>query len=327
MGRIHAEGYAKLGKRIHLIFRSASGKRAKEFAERYGGEWHTDYSQAIEKADIVDICATHDLHMQMACEAFAAGKHVLIEKPIARTLEEADTILSAAEKAGVKFMVCENIAFHPHIQKIDQVIAGGDIGNIFLIEMSSLSFWSGIQQGGWRSEYEKIGGGVLIDLGSHYAYLALRWCQNIESIFARISHATFNMQGEDTAILVISNSNGLTITIHVSWGAPGAPYPPGIVIYGTKGTVVSSHDGLFINRNGSKEMKQTTLCDGSFMPLWWEAVRSAVRIFVECVEKNIEPPVTGRMGRDVLGLIKAAERSAKEGIAVRSISHMKGDKT
>ena len=147
MGRIHAEGYAKLGKRIHLIFRSASEKRSKEFAERYGGEWHTDYSQAIEKADIVDICATHDLHMPMACEAFAAGKHVLIEKPIARTLEEADTMLSAADKAGAKLMVCENIAFHPHIQKIDQVIARGDIGNIFLIEMSSRTFCKGRSRG------------------------------------------------------------------------------------------------------------------------------------------------------------------------------------
>ena len=146
MGRIHAEGYAKLGKKIHLIFRSASGKRAKEFAERYGGEWHTDFSQAIVKADIFDICATHDLHMPMACEAFAAGKHVLIEKPIARTLEEADTILSAADKAGTKFMLCENLAFHPHILAIDRALARSEIGKPFLLEIGYLDFWSALKR-------------------------------------------------------------------------------------------------------------------------------------------------------------------------------------
>lgn len=319
MGRIHAEGYAKLGDKVRLIFRSASEKRAREFADKYGGEWCTDYSRAIEKADIVDICTTHDLHMPMACEAFAAGKHVLVEKAVARTLEETDKMLAAAEKAGTKFMVCENLAFHPYVLEIDRVLARGGIGEPFLIEMNSFGLWSGLSQGGWRADYEKIGGGVLIDLGSHYVYLARKWCRNLESIFARMSHATFKRRGEDTVVLVANDRDGLTATIHLSWGAPGAPRVPLIVVCGTEAAIISTwEDGLFLETSSNaEEPKRTKLHGGTFMDLWWEAIRTAVCAFVECVEKDMEPPVTGRMARDVMEIIAAAERSAREGVAVK----------
>ena len=320
MGAIHAEGYNELDEKVRLIFRSASESRANEFAEKYGGEGFTDYSKAVAEADIVDICATHEQHMPMACEAFAAGKHVIMEKPISRTIDEADKIIEAADKAGTKLMVCENTAFHTHILEIDQAIARGDVGRPFIIEMSSMSLWSGLKGGTWRTDYAKTGGGVLIDLGSHYVYLARRWCQNLESIFARFSHASLEQKGEDTAVVMMNDRDGLTAVIHASWGAPGSPELPWIIVYGTEGTLVSRNDGLFLTTGGGgTKPKQSTLCDGQFMPLWWEGIRIGARTFVECVQKDEAVPsaVTGETAREVLELVKAAERSAKEGVVVR----------
>jgi predicted dehydrogenase len=318
MGRIHAEGYRKIADRVDLVFRSGSAERAREFAERFGGAgWCTDYAEAVERADIVDICTTHDLHLPMVKEAFARGRHVLVEKPIARTLEEADEMLTAAKAAGRKFMVCENLAAHSHVMEIDRVLREGGIGEPFLIETSSLSFWQSLTRSGWRTDFEKTGGGILIDLGAHYAYLVRKWCPNLATVFARMSHATFRRKGEDTAVVVACDRGGLTATIHVSWGAPGAPVLPMAVVYGTEGTLISSDEGLFLSSGGDEESaKRTKLCDGPLGPLWNESIGAAARAFVECVEKDSEPPVTGGMGRGVLELIVAANASAEEGRAV-----------
>ncbi len=319
IGRVHAEGYAELGRKMKIIFRSSKEERAREFADRYGGEWCTDYAKALEEVDIVDICTTPDLHMSMACDAFAAGKHVLVEKPMARNLREVNRILACAEKAGTKLMLCENLAFHPHILGIDRALAQGEIGKPFLLEIGYLDFWSALKrEDSWFAQYKKVGGGILTENGSHYLYLIRKWCRDLESVFARMSHATFNRRGEDTAVVVANDRSGFTATLHISWGAPGGGGIPRIAVYGTEGMLLSTDNGLFLDAgNDRNKSKRRKLCDGSFMSLWWEAVKTGVRVFVECVDKDTEPPVTGKMGRDIQELIEAAARSAQEGIVVR----------
>jgi len=106
----------------------------------------------------------HNLHARVAIDAARAGKHVLLEKPIATTLKEADSIIEEAKKAGIVFMVAENYHFEPAILKAKELIDQGYIGEIFLIEAVSMGFYVPPL---WRRSKAEMGGGVLIDRGIH----------------------------------------------------------------------------------------------------------------------------------------------------------------
>ncbi len=184
MGRTHTNGYKRLGdffpeyeyRPVLKAACSRSEDKVKAFAEQWGYEsYETDWKALIARDDIdaVDICTPNDLHAEIAIAAAEAGKMILCEKPLARTQEEAQTMVDAVEKAGVKNTVWYNYRRIPAVTLAKQIVDSGKLGKIFHYRSNFLQDWTispDLPQGGtalWRLDADSAGSGVTGDLLAH----------------------------------------------------------------------------------------------------------------------------------------------------------------
>ncbi|GAB2701646.1 Gfo/Idh/MocA family protein [Paenibacillus thermoaerophilus] len=150
---------------------------ARDAAARYGFEsWATDWRKVIEdpNIDIVDIVTPNNTHAEMAIAAAKAGKHILSEKPLARTTEEAKRMLDAANEAGVKHMVAFNYRRTPAVTLAKKYIEEGAIGRMLNFRGTYLQDWSADPNAplSWRFRKDIAGSGTLGDIGTHVIDLA-----------------------------------------------------------------------------------------------------------------------------------------------------------
>jgi len=184
MGKAHANAYRQVWAFFAppLLPRLAVAcgqdeRRLAEFARRFGfGATATDWREAISRDDVglVDICASNDLHAEIALEAARAGKACFCEKPLARDLAEAREMLRAVEEAGVPHMVCFNYRFFPAIRLARELIRDGALGEIRQFHALYLQDW-GLDPElplTWRMRKELAGTGALGDTAVHIVDLA-----------------------------------------------------------------------------------------------------------------------------------------------------------
>ncbi|MEJ7736334.1 MAG: Gfo/Idh/MocA family oxidoreductase [Chitinophagaceae bacterium] len=184
MGRTHSNGYKRIGdffpeleyRPVLKVICSRREDKVRAFAEQWGYEsYETDWKAVIARDDIdaVDICTPNDTHAEIAIAAAEAGKMILCEKPLARTLEEARGMVIAIEKAGVPNTVWYNYRRVPAVTLAKQVIDSGKLGKIFHYRSNFLQDWTinaDLPQGGealWRLDAEAAGSGVTGDLLAH----------------------------------------------------------------------------------------------------------------------------------------------------------------
>lgn len=184
MGRTHSNGYNRaINFFPDLEYRpvlkavcSRNPEKVKAFAEQWGYEnTETDWKALVARDDIdaVDICAPNNMHAEIAIAAAKAGKMVLCEKPLARTLAESEEMVAAIEKAGVKNMIWYNYRRLPAVTLAKQIIDSGKLGRIFHYRANFLQDWTisaDLPQGGaatWRLDADAAGSGVTGDLLAH----------------------------------------------------------------------------------------------------------------------------------------------------------------
>ena len=184
MARTHTNGYKRLGDFFpELAYRqvlktvcSRTEDKVKAFAEQWGYEsYETDWKSVIARDDIdaVDICTPNDMHADIAIAAAEAGKMVLCEKPLARTVAESQPMVDAIEKAGVANTVWYNYRRTPAVTLAKQLVDSGKLGKIFHYRANFLQDWTispDLPQGGealWRLDVDAAGSGVTGDLLAH----------------------------------------------------------------------------------------------------------------------------------------------------------------
>src|SRR5665647_788396 len=184
MGRTHSNGYNRVPNFFpELEYRpvlkavcSRSKDKVSAFADQWGYEtFETDWKKLIARDDIdaVDICTPNNMHAEIAVAAAQAGKMVLSEKPLARNLAEAQQMVDAVEKAGVKNTVWYNYRRIPAVTLAKQIIDSGKLGKIFHYRANFLQDWTmsaDLPQGGealWRMDADAAGSGVTGDLLAH----------------------------------------------------------------------------------------------------------------------------------------------------------------
>jgi predicted dehydrogenase len=184
MGRTHSNGYKRVGdffpelacKPVLKAVCSRSENKVRSFAEQWGYETiETDWRAVIARADIdaIDICTPNDTHAEIAIAAAAAGKMILCEKPLARNIAEAQLMVDAVEKAGVKNTVWYNYRRLPAVTLARQIIDSGKLGKIYHYRANFLQDWTinaDLPQGGeglWRMDADVAGSGVTGDLLAH----------------------------------------------------------------------------------------------------------------------------------------------------------------
>ena len=153
----------------------------------------------------------HDLHEELATRAFAAGKHVLLEKPMALTLDACARIQEAARRAGTVFMVAENSQYWPDVVRARELLAEGAIGAAVTarasFEAAHDPFW--YPSDSWRYELSRTGGGVVVDGGAHWIRPLRMWLGEVEEVVATTSRLLPVMQGESLAHALLRFRSGV----------------------------------------------------------------------------------------------------------------------
>src|SRR5687768_17609045 len=198
---------------------------AEALARRHGvARAYTDYREMLRDPDIelVSITAPNYVHARMTIEAAEAGKHVVCEKPLCVTLEEADAMLDACRKAGVLLLYAEELFFAPKYVKAKQMADEGAFGRVHLVKQSEKH--SG-PHSDWFWDVDQSGGGALMDLGCHG--IAFCWWflgkPKVKSVYAQLSTQvnSARTQGDDEAITVIEFETGAIGIVENSWNRPG----------------------------------------------------------------------------------------------------------
>ena len=186
---------------------------ADEMAQRTASQAFNSLEQALAMGDFtaVDIMLPHHLHEAVALHAFAAGKHVVLEKPMAPTLVSCKRIMDAAAKAGTVFMVAEQSQYWLDALKVQQLIHAGKLGEI----ITARAYFSGAAKSGstgltaWRYELAKAGGGICIDGGAHWIRPLRMWLGEIAEVIAVTDRPFAEMEGESLVRSLIRFESGV----------------------------------------------------------------------------------------------------------------------
>lgn len=285
-------------------------ENAQKRAEQAGGaKVFSDYREMLATSDIdaVDICLPHHLHADAIVAAAAAGKHILCEKPLCLTTEEADRVRAAVKDSGVTLMCSHNQLFMPPVARARALLDEGVLGDTYELRTTD-SFFSHLapENMGWRAHRETSGGGELIDTGYHPTYLLLHLAGSTPvEVFSMLStHRLTHSEGEDSAQVLVRFADGKVGTIVTSWAYEPAACTERFSIVGEQGSMWSDGSSLHLKKRGEDDTA-TELPQVQTIP-------AAVEAFVECVREGTRPINTEDEGIDVLKVILAAYKSAEE---------------
>lgn len=214
IARYHLNGIKKHAPEIKV---TAAIDTAREKAElitaETGAKIYTSLEEGLAEGDFdaVDLMLPHDLHESAAIQTLEAGKHLVLEKPIAPTLEACDRIFAAAKKAGTKFMVAENTQYWPEIVKAQEMIQKGMIGEVITAraayEMEFNDYWFKDKKP-WRYDKMRTGGGIVVDGGAHWIRPLRMWMGEIDEVIGVLDYPLEEMEGESMAKAVFRFQSG-----------------------------------------------------------------------------------------------------------------------
>jgi predicted dehydrogenase len=301
---------------------------AEEFAKRYAiPRAYLDYREMLADPSIemVTIAAPNRLHAQMTADIARAGKHVVCEKPLAMTLEEADGMIDVCRRQGVLLMYGEELFFTPKYLKAKEMADQGAFGKVHLVKQSEKHFGP---HSPWFWDVDRSGGGVLMDMGCHG--IAFCWWflgrPPIRSVYAHMGTYVHGDKtvGEDEVVCILEFGQGAMGLVENSWARRGG-MDDRVEVFGDAGlTYANLHMGNALptyseNGYGYAVEKAPSTAGWSypvFEELWNYGFPQEMRHFARCVRGLEQPQATGEDGRMVLEVICAAYASAGSGAKV-----------
>lgn len=334
---IHADAFTMISDVAELVaVASPTPGNAQALADRKGiARVFLDYREMLKEPDIdmVTITAPNFLHCQMVCDIARAGKHVVCEKPLCITLEEADEMIDVCRRQGVLLMYAEELLFTPKYCRAKQIADEGALGKVLLVKQCEKH--SG-PHSDWFWDVERSGGGALLDLGCHG--IAFCWWflgrPKIETVYAQLG-TYFHKEktkGDDEAICIMEFEGGSQGIVEVSWNKPGG-MDDRVEVYGEEGVIYADlHRGNALHAYSEQgygyAVEKASSTKGWTYPVyeefWNYGIPHEMRHFANCVLGKEEPIVTGEDGRVVQEVIYAAYESARKGQKVRMPFRPKG---
>jgi predicted dehydrogenase len=295
-----------------------NAERALEIGEKYGVPSYTSFVELLRNAEVdaVSVCTPNYLHAPISNAALLAGVHVLCEKPMATSEEEAKSMIETAENSGKKLMIAHNQRFVASHQKARQLIQSGEVGKIYSFRTAfghgGPEGWSVEGKEGWFFQKDKAFVGAMGDLGVHKTDL-LRYILGEEIVevgaFVETSAKEFATV-DDTAVCVLKTESGTIGTLAASWSYVGKE-DNSTIIYGenailrleddpNNSLVVQYKNGDVVNYQLGKIQSND---EGG------QSSSHVIDQFVDAVLNDKEVPVSGEEGMKSLGVILAALES------------------
>jgi len=319
IGKLHAH---------HLAFRLPEANLLAiadiflEAAERCAAECQVpaafeDYRRILDdpEIDAVVICSSTDTHAQIIEDAAAAGKHIFCEKPLDLDLARIDRVLAAVEEAGVKLQVGFNRRFDSNFKRVRELVAEGRIGTPHIVRITSRD------PAPPPLEYIRVSGGIFLDMTIHDFDMARYLIHDeVTEVYAAggvMVDPEIGKAGDiDTAVITLRYAGGAIGTIDNSRKAVYG-YDQRVEVFGSEGMIVVSN----------KTPDSAVVSDGQgvhgplplffFVERYTDSYIAEMRAFIECIQEDKEPPVTGRDGRIPVLMGYAARKSYEENRPVR----------
>ncbi|HET7213871.1 MAG TPA: Gfo/Idh/MocA family oxidoreductase [Terriglobia bacterium] len=325
MGRTNAETVARYLEGAELVA-ITGGTRAAPLAAEYHVACEPTVEQLLERKDIdaVLISTPHSEHARQTILAAHRGKHILLDKPMATTLEDCDRILDAVHKAGVNLMIMFGQRFRICNREARRLIREGAIGRVTMIQEQILNCGGMASLPSWQSLPENSG--TLLAHAVHNID-RIRWFsgQEIQSVAAQAQ--TDAASGNEISTMALFGlSGGSMATLWESWAMPQPGFPrtaSSSWVVGETGILdVDAYGELRLGREGKwSVVARQDLIDwkgkGMLDPVRLEAYRLQHQEFIDSIREGRAPAVTGQDGRASVEAALAAYRSAAEGVTVR----------
>jgi len=301
--------------------------RARRFAAEYGAQaCYTDYRALLARPDIdiVSVCTPSGLHAPMTLDALAAGKHVIVEKPIALSTADADRMIAAARAAGRKLCVILQNRYNPPMQEAYRAIRAGKLGRLYL--GSATVRWYRPQEyyeDGWHGTWAMDGGALMNQSIHHVDALAWLMGQPVESVFAYTATLAHQMEAEDVGVAVLRFAGGALATIEGSTLTYPQNLEGSVAIFGERGSIEVG--GTALNRRtlwklaGELEHEREILTREQLDPpsVYGASHQIVIEKMVKAVLEDREPETNGAEARRSLALIEAIYESARTGQPVK----------
>ncbi|WP_085522490.1 Gfo/Idh/MocA family protein [Tuberibacillus sp. Marseille-P3662] len=293
-------------------------ERAAAMAENYGAKAYTDYKKLLadNNVDAVSICLPNYLHAPVTIDALNAGKHVLCEKPMATSEQEAHDMMQAAEKNGKKLMIAHNQRFVPSHVTAKRLIENGDIGKVYSFRTTfghgGPEDWSIDGKESWFFNKHEAFIGAMGDLGVHKSDLIRNLLgQEVIEVSAMVeTSAKSNTNVDDNAVCVLKMENGVIGTLTASWSYVSRE-DNSTIIYGEKGIIRLEDDPDYslIVQYKDGETVNYQLGQIQFNDNDGQSDSHVIEQFVDYVLNGGPSPVSGDEGKKSLEVILAALKS------------------
>ncbi|WP_062351359.1 Gfo/Idh/MocA family protein [Bacillus kwashiorkori] len=300
-------------------------ERAEQMAEKYNAKAFTEYEELLklEEIDAVSVCLPNYLHAPVSIAALNAGKHVLCEKPMATSREEAQAMIDAAKANDKKLMIAHNQRFVESHKLAKEIIDSGKLGKIYSFKTTfghpGPEGWSVDGRDSWFFEKEKAFIGALGDLGVHKADLIRYLLGEFTEVAAFVeTNAKENTDVDDNAVVILRSNQGVIGQLSASWA-----YVTGddnsTIIYGEKGILKLEADPKYalIEQYTNGEVKNHELGKIQTNEEGGQTTTHVIDHFVESILENKEPLITGEEGKKSLEIILAALESQEKKAVVR----------
>jgi predicted dehydrogenase len=329
IARVHAKAIAEIDNaRLVGVYDTVEPASRALAAELGGLDWTGDLDELLARddLDVVSICTPSGTHADLAIRAARAGKHLIVEKPLDISLAQADRMIAAAEKNGVKLTGIFPYRFRLGACKAKEAIDRGRLGQLVLADAYVKWYRSQDYYQGWHGTWALDGGGALINQAIHNIDL-LQWLAGpVDTVYGHVATLGHEMETEDTASAVLRFAGG---AIGVIQGAtscwPGDPARA--EIHGTRGTIVLEEGRISVwklaDGTPEEEMTMVTL-EGQEGHTFDDPAaiahtghRLQIEDMLQAIEQDRAPRVSGVEARKAIEVIRAIYLSAQRDQVMR----------
>lgn len=321
----HAQSLIQLPETQIVSVADIREDRARRFSAEYGAQAYTDYHDMLARPDIdaVTVCVPSGLHAQVAIDVLQAGKHVLVEKPIALNLADADRMIATAREAGLRLGVVLQNRYNSPVQQVRTLIDQGRLGKLYL--GSVCVRWYRPQsyyEDGWHGTLS-MDGGALMNQSIHHLD-ALQWFMGpVASVYAYTATLAHTMESEDVGVAVVRFRSGALATIEGSTLTWPQNLEGSVAVFGEHGSVKVG--GTALSRitlwkvDGELEREAEILTGQRVDPptVYGYSHREVIHDFARALLDGREPSTPGPEARKSLALVLAIYESARTGREVQ----------
>ena len=305
----------------------ADSARAQAVAAKYGvAGCDSGLAALLARPEIqaVYIATPNAVHKEQVIAAARAGKHVLVEKPLALSAADAQEMIAACQENDVKLMAGYMMRFHAHHRRLKEMIDAGALGQV-VFGRAQLTCWYPPMPGAWRQAPELGGGGAWMDMGSHCIDLLELWLGPVARVAAFSRALTHAYPVDDSTTVLCEFASGAQGVVEVNFNVPDDAAQNSLEIRGTRGVVVADHTigqaaggsmTAYLYDQGEYAATQERAKTIGAQPVVVEPVnpyRAELEHFCDCIEHDHPPLNDGAHALHNLKLVQAAYEAARTG--------------